>query len=347
MARRAPAKMTLTTMVRTLDSESDSESGEDAESGESGDGSVLRPLDLSALEKSISGDTSQASILSYEPVQTCVEIELIMRLVGEHSSSAKRKASKKPGNSTPAITRTVNYASLASAFNASLAELHRSVSKNQSTTKRLRLKSAAHIKDFFERTDCGLFVSASCAGVSKDMADLRRRLRDETSAVVPDVRALASSTQPVVAATKAAPVRQLALAKRKPRCCKLCRSEDRGEWPLRISRKGRQQGQQVICTNHACGKFMATPVTETEDRRGASREKGHSSAGATSVTVSATKKAKEGRAYKSCRDAGLGEHPLKQSGYRERMPCTVPMPTAPQRTRNPRPCLIEVLLGHT
>ena len=334
-------------MVRTLDSESDSESGEDAESGESGDGSVLRPLDLSALEKSISGDTSQASILSYEPVQTCVEIELIMRLVGEHSSSAKRKASKKPGNSTPAITRTVNYASLASAFNASLAELHRSVSKNQSTTKGLRLKSAAHIKDFFERTDCGLVVSASCAGVSKDMADLRRRLRDETSAVVPDVRALASSTQPVVAATKAAPVRQLALAKRKPRCCKLCRSEDRGEWPLRISRKGRQQGQQFICTNHACGKFMATPVTETEDRRGASREKGHSSAGATSVTVSATKKAKEGRAYKSCRDAGLGEHPLKQSGYRERMPCTVPMPTAPQRTRNPRPCLIEVLLGHT
>jgi hypothetical protein len=78
-------------------SESDSESGEDAESGESGDGSALRPLDLSALEKSISGDTSQASILSYEPVQTCVEIELIMRLVGEHSSSTKRKASKKPG----------------------------------------------------------------------------------------------------------------------------------------------------------------------------------------------------------------------------------------------------------
>jgi len=68
--------------------------------------------------------------------------------------------------------------------------------------KGLRLKSAAHIKDFFERTNCGLVVSASCAGVSKDMADLRRRLRNETSAVVPDVRAPASSTQPVVAATK-------------------------------------------------------------------------------------------------------------------------------------------------
>ena len=64
---------------------------------------------------------------------------------------------------------------------------------------------------------------------------------------------------------------------------------------------------------------MATPVTETEDRRGASRKEGHSSAGATSVTVSAKKKAKKGRACTSCRDAGLGEHPLKQSGCRERM----------------------------
>ena len=118
---------------------------------------------------------------------------------------------------------------------------------------------------------------------------------------------------------KAGPMRQLAPAKRKPRCCMLCRSEDRGEWPLWISRKARQQGQQFFWTNHVFGEFMATPVTETEDRRGASREDGHSSAGATSVTVSAMKKAKKWRACTSCRDAGLSEHPLKQSGRREGM----------------------------
>ena len=156
-----------------------------------------------------------------------------------------------------------------------------------------------------------------CRCQQRHVAGLRRRLRDESAA--PDFRAPASPTQPVVAATKAASVRQLAPAKRKPRCCKLCRSEDRGEWPLWISRKGRQQGQQFFCTNHACGKFMATPVTETEDRRGASRKEGHSSAGATSVTVSAMKKAKKWRACTSCRDAGLSEHPVKQSGRREGM----------------------------
>jgi len=94
--------------------------------------------------------------------------------------------------------------------------LHRSALKSPSTIKGLRLKSAAHIKEFFERTDCGLVVSASCAGASKDIAGLRRRLRDETSAVVPGIRAPASSTQPMEAATKAVPVRQLALAKRNP-----------------------------------------------------------------------------------------------------------------------------------
>ena len=175
------------------------------------------------------------------------------------------------------------------------------------------------------------------------MADLRRRLRNGTSAVVPDVRAPASPTQPVVAATKAASVRQLAPAKRKPRCCRLCRSEDRGEWLLWISRKGRQQGRAAVffCTNHACGKVMATPVIVTEDRRGASREEGHSSAGATSVTVSVTKKAKKGRACTSCRDAGLGEHPMKQSGRRERMTLHCTNFNCAAAHTNPRPCLIE------
>ena len=121
--------------------------------------------------------------------------------------------------------------------------------------KGLRLKSAAHIKDFFERTNCGLVVSASCAGVSKDMADLRRRLRDETSAVVPDVRAPASPTQPVVAATKAAPMRQLAPAMRKPAAASFVEAKTEASGPCGSLAKDVNKGSNFFARTMPVGSL--------------------------------------------------------------------------------------------
>lgn len=47
----------------------------------------------------------------------------------------------------------------------------------------LRLKSPAHIHDFFDRVTKGIAINAATTGVHEELIHLRRTLRDESAAV--------------------------------------------------------------------------------------------------------------------------------------------------------------------
>ena len=131
----------------------------------------LRPVDLTELKRNIGGDGPHAPILSMAPVCNIAEISLIVNLAKKHLRQGKANRGK--GRNS-----FVDYASLSAAYNARLQEQFVS-DKNTFRSLGLRLKSPAHVKDFFERAESGLILSASLAGVKDEFIELRRRLRDD------------------------------------------------------------------------------------------------------------------------------------------------------------------------
>ena len=130
------------------------------------------------------------------------------------------------------------------------------------------MKSAGHIKHFFERTDRGLSIARALSGVQGDFIALRRRLRDQTSLPAPPARppfrscCSSADCRPArVEARGSEQLPQMSEAKvAKKKCCSVCRGRGHGEW--RLYRRGNSKssgGIRLLCTNPLCEKYQERP----------------------------------------------------------------------------------------
>jgi hypothetical protein len=165
------------------DGEDDSSSSEtDTISDDDGDGdghsdAAFLPTQLSDLQKEITGDSAHASILAMSPVGCFAEVALIMRVTENHLGVDVGKISRKR-------QWGLDFSALASSFNKE-ALLMFQVDVDNFFRSGIRLKSPAHVKQFFERTDDALNISHVTSGVRARLIDVRQRLRTSTSLDVP------------------------------------------------------------------------------------------------------------------------------------------------------------------
>jgi len=182
----------------------DDDSGLDLDEDEERNiGTAISHVDLSKLKKSTAGDGPQSAMLAMTPVSNISELNFIVKLADSHVTNTSKN--KKTWNTTRVKKRAFNdaiavdYVTLASAFNACVVNAFASSSKDFHLTG-LRLKSPAHLKDFLERADEALVIAHSIAGVRNKLVDIRRRLRDCTSAIVPAGQGMSAKTSSGVCA---------------------------------------------------------------------------------------------------------------------------------------------------
>jgi hypothetical protein len=210
--------------------------------------------------------------------------------------------------------KTVDCVRLATAYNTSLHGMFQS-DPAKAPNLGLRLKSPAHVKDFFDRVDNGLEIGASLAGKIDEFVTVRRMLRDETaSAVSPAAR-----RDPLVETGLNSSFAESGdcgrncdggdnyvdnrcvkqkhnidhdITKvRARRCCELCRAEGRGEWFIRkISGPGQSKNH---CTNTVCTRYVPFESKEMASENPTSKKR---------------------RMCRSCKDSGKGDFELMQSG---------------------------------
>ena len=159
------------------DSDEDDDVGDDDAKDED-----LRPMDVPAFEKSITGNHAHAPILAASSVSTLGEIDLIVRLVAKQieSQGSQQRSQRHRKNQWG-----IDYDALAKAYNRAVLARFSSLGEGDCDRAHLRLKSQAHLKQFIQKVDDSFVVAHSLSGVRGKLADLRRRLRDDTSGPVP------------------------------------------------------------------------------------------------------------------------------------------------------------------
>jgi hypothetical protein len=233
----------------------------------------------------LAGETRQAAIDAYSPVSDIREMSLLMELVAPFVVKSRAGSS------------SIRYEDLARAYNAELQKRF-ALDKSMFQQSGLRMKSAAHVREFFERTDRGLEIGQSIAPVRDRFIALRTMLRDCTSAYVPPAMQPKScfdgcSSSFGFASSGCCNDSDVdsSKPKRKARSCKTCDSLGRGDfWKLR--QIGAKANTRFVCTNTICELY------EYDDR--------------TSLLKASTSKSK--RCCIHCRAAGLGEFQLRQTG---------------------------------
>ena len=269
------------------DADDDSDDSEASDNDSSDDDTEFPLINLAELQKSIAGDTRQAPIDAYSPVSDIREMSLLMELVGPFVVRGR------------AGSYSIRYEDLACAYNA---ELQRRFALDKTIFQHsgLRMKSAAHVREFFERTDRGLEIGEAIAPVRDRFIALRTLLRDCTSGPVPPAMHANSELPDCISSSGLAGSGccsnsgvDSGTSKRKARSCKTCDSQGRGNyWKLR--QIGTKRTMRFVCTNTVCELY------EYDD---------HSS-------FSKAPKSKSKRCCISCRAAGLGDFELRQIGFR-------------------------------
>ena len=159
------------------------------------------------------------------------------------------------------------------------------------------MKSAAHGREFFERTDRGLEIGQAIAPVRDRFIALRILLRDSTSGPVPPAMHANSEFPDCISSScLASSVSDHGIdsgkSKRNARSCRTCDSKGRGNyWKLR--QIGTKRTMRFVCTNTVCELY------EYDDR----------------TSLSKAPKLKSKRCCISCRAAGLGDFELLQIGF--------------------------------
>ena len=240
------------------------------------------PINLAELQKSVAGQTRQAPIDAYSPVSDIREMSLLMELVAPFVVRGR-------GGSN-----SIRYEGLACTYNAELQKRF-ALDKVMFQQSGLRMKSAAHVREFFERTDRGLEIGQAIAPVRDRFIELRTMLRDCTSASIPTAMQPKSCVEDCFSTFTFASGACCddsgigsSKPKRKARSCKTCDSQGRGDfWKLR--QIGSKSNTRFVCTNTVCELY------EYDDR--------------TSLLKSKSK-----RCCIHCRAAGLGKFHLRQTG---------------------------------
>lgn len=280
-----PAPGTINADIDTDDNLVESEPSDDDASD---DEAEALPCSLSELQKSIAGDTRQAPIDAYSPVSDIREMTLLMELVGPFVVRGRKGSA------------TVRYEALASAYNS---ELQKRLVLDKSLFQKsgLRMKSAAHVREFFKRTDRGLEIGQAIAPVRDRFIALRSMLRDITSASVPPAMQAKSglgecSIASCFAGAGCSNDKDVGSTykKKKARSCKACDSQGRGKF-WRLRQIGSTCTTRFVCSNTICELY------ECDDR----------------VSLSEVPKPKSKPCCVHCRAAGLGEFGIRRSGSRE------------------------------
>ncbi len=147
----------------------------------------------------------------------------------------------------------------------------------------LYMKSAAHLKQFLEKTDDSLMVAHATSGVRSKLAGLRRRLRDETSLPVPPALSCGSGPSccgdmdctsgiPALAGcppnevTKPPPPKK----KRKPPSCPECKKANRDTTGHSYHQEGTRATMRYVCSHPSCPRhrsLMATVEAAPKQKR--------------------------------------------------------------------------------
>ena len=145
------------------------------------------------------------------------------------------------------------------------------------------MKSAAHLKQFLEKTDDSLMVAHATSGVRSKLAGLRRRLRDETSLPVPPALSCGSGPSccsdmdctsgiPALAGcppnevTKPPPPKK----KRKPPSCPECKKANRDTTGHSYHQEGTRATMRYVCSHPSCPRnrsLMATVEAAPKQKR--------------------------------------------------------------------------------
>jgi hypothetical protein len=274
------------------ESEIESDDGLDLDDDEERDiGTAINHVDLSKLQKATAGDGPQSAVLAMTPVSNISELNLLVRLVETHvtNTSSRNKSKNRAKKRSLDNSIAVDYVTLAAAFNASVLSAF-SANPTDFNLTGLRLKSPAHLKDFLERADEAFVIAHSVAGVRTKLIDVRQRLRDCTSAVIPAAQTV--TTLSSGDACEVLPAGTTTVAPRRaPRTCPECKGAKRNTQGHSYRRIGNGAGGvpvRYICSHPACGKYEAPGAGSVEGKRK--------------------------REPPRCKDCG---HPLSQSGTRE------------------------------
>ena len=292
----------------------DSDSDDDSDSGDPDNpgGFPKDVLDMAALQQSVAGDSFQAPITAMSPVASPGEMKLLMELVKQFTRSVRGKVS-------------VQYENLAMAFNAEL-DRQRQADSGAFACSGLRPKSAAQVKDFFERVDVGLQVSGALRPVFDQYVRLRANLRDNTSA--PPPAAIKCPTVPAAGCCGEVEHNCDPLSDKKsraPRTCQKCKMHGRGRWRIRQTGSlSSALGIFFICSNPLCVDYKDF-------------------ARSSSATATSTGRRKKSRMCPHCRVGGHGEFQLRQMGTRESMQFVCSNFSCPAMKLEP-PALLPTLL---
>jgi hypothetical protein len=210
--------------------------------------------------------------------------------------------------------KNINYVQLSLAYNTSMHDTFES-DPSKLCNLGLRLKSPAHIKDFFDRVDKGLAIGTALSSRKDKFIELRAMLRDESSsAALPAMRldphdqARTSSSGLDLGTMSDSEFEDrddgfqgsdyndqfsdqgAKSSLRARKCCRQCLAQGRGNW--HVKRRG---AHKWVCSNTICSRYLPDENFTAPPKQTAG-------------------KLRAKRMCKSCKDSRRGDFEMKQTG---------------------------------